>query len=871
MKQRRRYFFQAIITVLFSTIAIGVNLRRCTAYRSSPFRCRGRFSWSQYQKGAYKYDIGTFEHIDVSRDSMHSTLFSPMSLKSSTQIDSPTSAITTAAAEERSRLLRVALSNNRSRNRRKPPLIDSDLLRFLNTTQTLWNTNDDNGRCSIDHVFNKISDDTTNTTHDRKSNETTSILSSTDLQRTNNDNNSTDPLRSNVADVLNWNENGIDDQMMKEWMNQYECTYIVALLHQKYGAALEAAYAVGTTIERIALSRTQQKRMRSYCKLRNQIWKRGSESIHQSQNRINLKTSDDERSIGEDVMAEDVEGEMCDIIPFSIDCSNHNNMDEIVNVMMEYGLSSKDICEILMLSPSIAFMQPRTQQRINSSVSPTTNETISTSISTRVAERTQQSLEAILDRILIGLLMGSKQPFELNLRKYDARKVLRNTPGILTVRGSETAYQIIQLLINLGVSTNSLSRDKNNLPILLSRQPNDVFRLVAFLSSDAVRMPVTKIGPLLRRTEGQDLLNAIAPSRANMIGQRRVLEPAKQRNAAQNIYALYNGLLRGTTSKSTSPAYVATQIQKVVVNDIYRRMSETAWTLRNKIGTSDLGRVIAAYPSVLLLDASRQILPTAQYLMNELDILPNDLPSILQLYPALLRTDVEQMRNVVSYLTSLAVAEDNLSTIFRSFPVLLTLDIEHDMEPVVEFLQSIGVSNVGRFISRLPPILGYSVENELRPKFDYLNSISSDARFKITKFPAYFSYPLERVIKSRFEYLRNVKRIPTPLLSLDHILCSGDKDFATKVCQDTNVTQYARFIQDRQEAIRTNNNSLRRFTDDDNTESIIKQGTTQQLQQSSSVSYAKKSNSSLKYTPPVNTTSQNEQPSLPSGTAAITS
>jgi hypothetical protein len=484
----------------------------------------------------------------------------------------------------------------------------------------------------------------------------------------------------------------------------------------------------------------------------------------------------------------------------------------------------------------------------------------------------QQSLQEILDRIFVGLLMGSNQPYELNLRKYDARKVLRNTPGILTVRGSEAAYQIIRLLINLGVSTNSLSRDKNNLPILLSRQPNDVFRLVAFLSSDAVRMPVTKIGPLLRRTEGQDLLNAIAPSRANMIAQRRmVAEPSKQKYSNQNILTLYDGLLRGTNSKSTSPAYVATQIQKVVINDMYRRMSETAWTLRNKIGTSDLGRVIAAYPSVLLLDAHRQILPTAQYLMNELDILPNDLPSILQLYPALLRTDVEQMRNVVSYLTSLAVAEDNLGTIFRSFPVLLTLDIEHDMEPVVDFLKSIGVSNVGRFISRLPPILGYSVETELRPKFEYLNSISSDARFKITKFPAYFSYPLERVIKSRFEYLRNVKRIPTPLLSLDHVLCSGDKDFATKVCQDANVTQYAKFMQDRQDAIRTRNNSLRQSNNIDATVDFTKvQKISTQVPLKNTIKTSEKSfRDTTTYTlPPVNVSSPNEQPSFPSGTAA---
>ena len=719
----------------------------------------------------------------------------------------------------------------------RSPLVDSDLLRFLNTTQSLWNSNDDDGRCNIENVIhmNTTGNSNTNDSSVRwKEYESEGSSTNTDQFRRNN----------TGAEVFTWNE---DDRMMQEWLKQYECTFIVALLHQQYGASFDAAYAVGTTIERIAISRAHQKRMRMYCKIRNHIWKKENDS---AQNSSIVDDGDWNESAGIGLIAsvDDIEGEICDIVPFRSDCSNHNNMEEIVNVMMEYGLSSKDICEILILSPSVAFMQPRQQSTDSSSVSTRNGNNKSVS--------TQQSLHEILNRIFVELLMGSKQPYELNLRKYDARKVLRNTPGILTVRGSESAYQIIQLLINLGVSTNSLSRDKNSLPILLSRQPNDIFRLVAFLSSDAVRMPLTKIGPLLRRSEGQDFLNTIAPSRANIIGQRRMVEPLKQKYSSQNMFTLYNGLLRGTNSKSTSPTYLATQIQKVVVNDIYRRMSETAWTLRNKIGTSDLGRVIAAYPSVLLLDASRQILPTAQYLMDELDILPNDLPNILQLYPALLRTDVEQMRNVVSYLTSLAVAEDNLGTIFRSFPILLTLDIEHDMEPVVEFLQSIGVVNVGRFISRLPPILGYSVENELRPKFEYLNSISSDARFKITKFPAYFSYPLERVIKSRFEYLRHVKRIPTPLLSLDHILCSGDKDFATKVCQDANVTQYAKFILDRQEAIRTQSNSLRRSMNEGSTEATTEQALSQQLQEQRNP-YVNPKKSLI--------------PSFPSGTAAITS
>ena len=676
-------------------------------------------------------------------------------------------------------------------------MVDSDLLRFLKTTQSRYNSNDNN-RCVgiLNRPDNATETEPTAalaTDAARLMDEVTSIFPNASEE-----NLIASPFVSVTSNAVDEASDPVrrgsfvrsdDDVFMQQWLKQYECTNVMSLLKDN-GANMEAAYAVGMLIERLSISRAAQMRMRIYFKERKHIWMMKNRSNPESRvmdgSVVSRNFMDEESTIIGKTASE------CDILPSNADCWNYNNMDQIIEVMFEYGLSAKDICEILISSPSLAFLQPR--PLISCSVHGKT-----TDYHAR-AGSFGQSLQETLDHVFVGLLMGRNQTHELKLRKYDARKVLRNTPGILTVRGSQSAIQMVQLLINLGVSSNSLSRDKNSLPILLSRKPNAVFRLVAFLSSDAVRMPIHKIGPLLRRSECQDLLNAVSPSRA--ISQARVF--SKQPSSLKPLQKFNNDRIGSSNGKILSVAGVAYQIQKAVVNDIYRRMSETAWTLRNKIGTQDLSRVIAAYPSVLLLDATRQILPTAQYLMDELAILPNDLASVLQLYPALLRTDVEQMRNVVSYLTSLEVAEDNLGIIFRSFPVLLTLDIEHDMEPVVTFLKSIGVSNVGRFVSRLPPILGYSVENELRPKYEYLSSVSNDARFKVTKFPAYFSYPLERVIKSRFEYLRNVKRIPTPLLSLDHILCSGDKDFAVKVARDSDLTQYSRFVELRQKACLSN-------------------------------------------------------------------
>ena len=117
------------------------------------------------------------------------------------------------------------------------------------------------------------------------------------------------------------------------------------------------------------------------------------------------------------------------------------------------------------------------------------------------------------------------------------------------------------------------------------------------------------------------------------------------------------------------------------------------------------------------------------------------------------------------------------------------------MEPVVDFLRNtVGIANVGRFITRLPPVLGYSVEKELQPKYQFLSSVVTDPRFEASKFPAFFSYPLGRG-KVRFAYLQTVKGVPTALISLDKVLRYGDRDFATRVAGDRDHgTAYEEFV-----------------------------------------------------------------------------
>jgi mTERF len=172
---------------------------------------------------------------------------------------------------------------------------------------------------------------------------------------------------------------------------------------------------------------------------------------------------------------------------------------------------------------------------------------------------------------------------------------------------------------------------------------------------------------------------------------------------------------------------------------------------------------------------------------------------------------VADMERVAMYLTSLEVPAENLGSIFRSFPALLTLDIRKDMVPVIAFLRTIGVTNMGRFISRLPPVLGYSVRRELVPKWRFLQSIHADARFEVSKFPAYFSYPLERVIKTRYEYIQQVRRIPPQLLPLDKVVSYGDNDFAVKIMGDVDGGKaFRQFVENRRKRLQKERGNIER-------------------------------------------------------------
>ncbi|CAB9497827.1 mitochondrial transcription termination [Seminavis robusta] len=535
------------------------------------------------------------------------------------------------------------------------------------------------------------------------------------------------------------------DDTLDQWMGQFNKNRIAkVLMATGQGVDEQLAMEAGDCVQRHVLARTARRRVREFLKERDTMWvngldKDGGDTRNKS---VSKATTNGSRTTTRQ--------------------QPDYGFTDVVDLLLENGLNAKDIATILTHTPSVALMRPKRGEE----------------------ELGGETLEETVQRALSGLLCTT-----LKLRRYDARKVLRNSPGLLTKRGSTSAQQVVAAMAKVGVSTSSIARDKNALPGLLSRPPAALFRLMAFLSSDAIRMPISQIGPLIRRKVALELLDAVV----------HVPRFDVENNATAAAFS--PGQARAASDSKILPAFIGRSMEerKKLIDNTYDKMSTTAWTLRNEIGTSDLGKVIAAYPGVLLLDASEQILPVASYLMKELGIWEDDLARVLQLYPTLLGMPISEMKEVVSFILVQGVEEENLPTIFRSFPALLTLNIERDMTPVASFLGSIGIKNVGRFISRLPPILGYSVERDLIPKWEIVRDIYTYPSFELSKFPAFFSYPLDR-IKARFEYLRDVKRLPISLIAPDLVLRYGDKDFAVKVAGDGDEGQaYADFVEQKRQ------------------------------------------------------------------------
>jgi len=616
------------------------------------------------------------------------------------------------------------------RQKAKAPLVDSSLLRFLSAQKTSGAAvllKDENRQASCPGNSAISISATPNGSVDRGVEVDLPTFSAENIGEVEAPQPSTISSASLAFDLSP--DQPIENQ---SWLSQYNAQR-VALKLQALGVESEAAISAGKIVQGYALARVTRRRIRRYLQERDDLWQSGKYS----------STPIDRRGMKESISP--------------IAASNFD-LDDVIGVMTEHGLTGIDIAAIFTHTPSVAMMKARKVLDVST-----------------VSERGESfSLEETLDRALVRLLGET-----LKLRRYDARKVLRSSTGLLTSKGSTSAVQVVELMVSLGSSTNAMARDKASLPNLLCTSPALIFRLVAFLSSAQLRVPLSAIGPILRQKQSAKLLNAVAPVK------RTLTADAYDENTLNTESGILGYLKVDNTMRQ----------QKIDEN--YRTMETMADVLRRNAGIRDFQKILSSYPDVFFLDVTN-VLMIIHFLRDVVGMTKDDISKVIQTFPTLLEQDPTKMQVVVDFLLSIEIDKDDLPSILRSFPSILLLDVEKNMIPVVSFLRNVGVRNTGRFVTRLPPVLGYSVENDLKPKWDFLREVCQFDYFEVVRFPAYFSYPLERVIKMRYEYLRDCKGIPIQLARVDDVLRFGDRDFATEIALDNDDgVAFAKFVEER--------------------------------------------------------------------------
>ncbi|PON54132.1 Mitochodrial transcription termination factor [Parasponia andersonii] len=172
------------------------------------------------------------------------------------------------------------------------------------------------------------------------------------------------------------------------------------------------------------------------------------------------------------------------------------------------------------------------------------------------------------------------------------------------------------------------------------------------------------------------------------------------------------------------------------------------------IERSAIGRILDMHPKLLTSDPDYDLYPIFDFLLNEVGIPFPDIRKCIIRCPRLLVCDVDgQLRPTFGFLTGLGFVGRNSITCHSA--LLLVSNVEGTLLPKIEYLQSMGLSydEVATMVRRSPGLLTLSVQNNLVPKVEYfLREMKGDV-VELRRFPQYFSFSLEAKIKPRHRLL----------------------------------------------------------------------------------------------------------------------
>lgn len=83
----------------------------------------------------------------------------------------------------------------------------------------------------------------------------------------------------------------------------------------------------------------------------------------------------------------------------------------------------------------------------------------------------------------------------------------------------------------------------------------------------------------------------------------------------------------------------------------------------------------------------------------------------------------QKANSVVELLSKYGFNTTQLSKLVQKYPFILSYNSKETLLPKLEFLESIGISDIGRVLSAQPYLLIISLENQMIPRYNFLKSV----------------------------------------------------------------------------------------------------------------------------------------------------
>lgn len=141
------------------------------------------------------------------------------------------------------------------------------------------------------------------------------------------------------------------------------------------------------------------------------------------------------------------------------------------------------------------------------------------------------------------------------------------------------------------------------------------------------------------------------------------------------------------------------------------------------LGDTRWERVLLKYPQVLTHSVETVLKPKLAYLEEYLDI-----PTAKQLvthYPPLLWLSSDLLERKFAFVQeSLDLTRQEMESVVETYPQIMGLSIENNLQPTIAFLQTcLSTEQLRDFVLYQPALLAYSLSNRIRPRLEQMKEL----------------------------------------------------------------------------------------------------------------------------------------------------